>query len=369
MARTLPRTKKQGTEAPLPTERVKLKLAVLKARRDLGRTRREKGGGVPVFLATVQYLVARVNAFRPMRVFQLYTRRHGPLMAAGIAYNMFFAIAALLVVGFSIAGLVIAGNTELQQTIIRAVDSTTPGLIDTDGAGPGTGFVKPEKLFDLEAGLSLTLLVSTLVMLFTSLRWIGGVREGMRGIFDAPPVLTNPVVVKLKDLAILLVLAVALIVTTVVGLLANTVLHLVLPWVGLDSAAAPLTQAAGIGVTLLLDTLVAVILFHTTSAIRMPRPVLIQAALIAGAGSTVLRTFSSLLLGTVDRNPLLAPFAVILGLFIWFFLLNQIYLLATAWGAIGVADRHSARYRERNGRAGSLRQRSRSGKASDTPSR
>ncbi|GAA2176855.1 hypothetical protein GCM10009784_25140 [Arthrobacter parietis] len=343
---------------------MKLKLKVLQARRDLGRARREKGGGAPVLLATFQYLLAKLNAFRPMRAFQLYTSRHGPLMAAGIAYNMFFAIAALLVVGFSIAGLVVAGNTELQQMIVRAVDRTTPGLIDTDGEGTSsTGFATTEELFDLESGLSLALLISTVVMLFTSLRWIGGVREGMRGIFDLPAVQANPILVKLKDLGILLVLAVALIVTTAVGLIANTVLDLVLQWLGLDSAAKPLTQIAGTTVTLLLDTLVAVILFHSASAIQMPRAVLFQSALIAGVGSTVLRTFSTLLLAGVDRNPLLAPFAVIIGLFVWFFLLSQVYLLATAWGAIGAADAQSARSRARGGRARSLRQRSRAAAA------
>ena len=318
-----------------------------------------------MLLATFQYLLAKLNTFRPMRAFQLYTSRHGPLMAAGIAYNMFFAIAAMLVVGFSIAGLVIAGNTELQRLIVRAVDSTTPGLIDTDGDGPGTGFATPEELFDLEAGLSLTLLISTVVMLFTSLRWIGGVREGMRGIFDLPAVQVNPVLIKLKDLGILLILAVALVVTTTVGFVANTVLDLVLQWLGLDSAAKPLTQVAGTVVMLLLDTLVAIILFRTASAVDMPRVVLLQSALIAGVGSTVLRTFSTLLLGGVDRNPLLAPFAVIIGLFVWFFLLSQVYLLATAWGAIGAADAQSARFKARGGRAGSLRQRSRAARSSE----
>lgn len=363
MVRTLPPAKKQEPDTPFPTERAKLRLKVLRARRELGRVRREHSGGMPVLTATFTYLMARLGAFRPMRAFQLYTQRHGPLMAAGIAYNMFFAVAALLVVGFSIAGLVVSGNPELQAMIVRAVDRTTPGLIDTDGPGGGTGIARPEQLFGLESSLSMALLISTLVMLFTSLRWIGGVREGMRGIFDVPAVETNPILMKLKDLLILLILAVALVVTTAVGVIANTVLDLVLPLVGLDSAARTLTQIAGFLVTLLLDTLVAVILFRAASAIEMPRKVLLQSALIAGVGSTVLRTFSTLLLAGVDRNPLLAPFAVILGLFVWFFLLSQVYLLAAAWGAIGSADARSARSRDRAGRARSLRQRSRAAAA------
>lgn len=357
MARTLPPAKKQKPDTPFPTERAQLKLKVLRARRDVGRTRREKGGGPPVLLATFQYLLAKLNTFRPVRTFQLYTLRHGPLMAAGIAYNMFFAIAALLVAGFSITGLIVSGNEELQGLIVQAVDSTAPGLI-----GEGA-LAQPEELFSLQSELSLTLVISTVIALFTSLRWIGGIREGMRGIFDVPAIEANPILMKLKDLGILLVLAVALAVTTAVGLLANTVLDLLLQWLNFDSAAKPATQIAGSAVTLLLDTLVAVILFRSASAIDMPKILLVQSALIAGVGSTVLRTFSTLLLGGVDRNPLLAPFAVILGLFVWFFLLSQVYLLATAWGAIGTADARYARSEARGGRARSLRQRSRAARA------
>ena len=70
----------------------------------------------------------------------------------------------------------------------------------------------------------------------------------------------------------------------------------------------------------------------------MPRVALLESAFIAGAGSTTLRYFSSLLLGSASSNPILAPFAVILGLFVWFYLLSQVYLLATSWGAVTTAD-------------------------------
>ena len=38
-----------------------------------------------------------INALYPMRVWNLYARRRGPLLAAGGAYRMFFSIAAMLV--------------------------------------------------------------------------------------------------------------------------------------------------------------------------------------------------------------------------------------------------------------------------------
>jgi membrane protein len=132
---------------------------------------------------------------------------------------------------------------------------------------------------------------------------------------------------------------VALLLTTVLGLVTGAALDLVIGWLRLgDVLAAPLTRAAGLAVMLVLDMLVAIGLFRVASGISMPRRALLQSAVLAGLGATVLRYFSSLLLGSVGRNPLLAPFAVVLGLFVWFYLLSQIYMAAAAWGAVAEAD-------------------------------
>ena len=96
-----------------------------------GSTRLEKRGMAAESRAYLQLMLARLDAFRPMRTWQLYGQRNGPLMAAGSAYKMFFSIAAMLVAGFSILGLVAAGNKPLRDLIVQAVSSSTPGLIDT----------------------------------------------------------------------------------------------------------------------------------------------------------------------------------------------------------------------------------------------
>ena len=86
-------------------------------------------------------------------------------------------------------------------------------------------------------------MISTAVFIWTSLGWIAGLRTGMRGIFDLPPLKTNIVLVKLKDLGTLLILAVALIVTSALAVVANTALGLVVDWLQFEGAAAvPLTR-------------------------------------------------------------------------------------------------------------------------------
>ncbi|WP_417216011.1 YihY/virulence factor BrkB family protein [Arthrobacter sp.] len=321
-----------------PLDHAGLRAEALHQRAAFGRARREKQGTGKVALRGLGAFLGWLKATKPMRAFTLYSQRHGPLMAAGSAYNMFFSIAALLVAGFSIFGIVASGNQGLQDMVVDTVAQSTPGLIDTGNGGLAT----PDVLFQSK-GFGWALVISTATMLLTSLGWIAGLREGMRGVYGLIPLPLNAALVKLRDLGVLLVLGICLVVTTVVGFLAGGFIDVVIDFLHLESGFAIFaTQAGSLVVMLLLDALVATILFRLASGITMPRGAVLQAALLAGAGSTILRYFSSELLGGVTKNPLLAPFAVILGLFVWFYLLSQVYLISTAWGAVATADIEAA---------------------------
>lgn len=343
-----------------------LRREALAKRADVGRSRREGRPLVKRLLAVAMWLLAELNAFRPMRVWTVYTKRHGPLMAAGTAYRMFFSIAALLVAGFSIFGLIAAGNKELQDMVVNTVARSTPGLIQTEPNGQG--LATPEQLFNNTRGFGWTLAISTATMLITALGWIKGIREGMRGVFGLATVELNPVVAKLRDLGVLVLMGIGLILTSAVGFVAGAALEWIMNFLGV---ASTLGQVAGrivsILVMLLLDMLVAMVLFRLASSITMPKRALWEAALIAGGGATLLRFFSSQLLGGVgEGNELLAPFAVILGLFVWFFLLSQVYLIAAGWGAVRTADVEAAKHAAGGARL-TLRQRAALKKAQSAP--
>ena len=75
-----------------------------------------------------------------MRAFQHYNLQHGPLMSAGIGFNMFFSITGLLATGFSVAGLALSGHPALLDRIIGSVAASAPGLLKVDGS---EGLVDP----------------------------------------------------------------------------------------------------------------------------------------------------------------------------------------------------------------------------------
>ncbi len=302
---------------------------------ELGKARRAGGGPFATLMATFQWLLARLNALRPMRAFRHYTLQHGPLMSAGIGFNMFFSITGLLTTGFSIAGLVLRGQPALLDTIISSVAQSAPGLLKLNGA---EGLVDPQDLLNPD-GLGWTATIAAAVTVFTSLRWIAGLRDGLRGVMVLSPLLVNPILLKLRDAGTLLLLGVALVISAGASLVFGTAAGWVSDFLRLDAVlAGPLTTSIKIGVPLVLSWVTAIIMFRLAGSLKLSRRALLEGTILAAVGTTVLQVFSTELLAGAGRNPILAPFAIIIGLLIWFNLVSQVYLISAGWAAIREAD-------------------------------
>ena len=322
-------------EPPLPTELASLKLEVIRKRVDWGRARRSGGGGVTSLMAMVQWLLARLNTVRPLRAFQHYNLQHGPLMSAGIGFRMFFSITGLLATGFSLAGLFLSGQPALLDQIIKSVATAAPGLLQVDG---GDGLVDPYQLLN-PAGLGWTAVIAAAVTVFTALGWISGLRDGLRGVMRLGPLKMNPILLKLRDVGTLLLLGAALVVSAGASLVFGTAADWVTVQLQLDPlVAGPLTTSIKIGVPLVLGWCTALIMFRLAGSLKLARRSLLEGSILAAVGTTILQIFSTELLGSAGRNPILAPFAIIIGLLIWFNLVSQVYLLSVAWAAIRDED-------------------------------
>src|SRR6476661_9990017 len=336
-SRTLPRTPqpKAADRPPLPTQHAQLKLAVIQKRMEWGKARRAGGGVVPGLMALIQWLLAKLNTLRPMRAFQHYNLQHGPLLSAGIGFRMFFSITGLLTTGFSIAGLVLSGQPALLDTIISSVATSAPGLLKVNG---GEGLVDPKDLLDPN-GLGWTALISAVVTVVTSLGWINGLRDGLRGVLQLPPLTVNPSLLKLRDAGTLLLLGTALVISAGASLVFGTAAGWVSDFLHLsDALAGPLTTSVKIVVPLVLNWVTALVMFRLAAGLKLSRQALLEGTTLAAVGTTVLQIFSTELLGGASRNPILAPFAIIIGLLIWFNLVSQAYLVSAGWSAVREAD-------------------------------
>lgn len=320
---------------PLNIER--LKQDELQARMAYGRARRHGSSGLKLLGPMLGWGMARLNRTRLLRAFNLFFFRYGTVMAAGAAYMMFFSVAAMLFAGFSIAGLVIGGNERYQALIVEAVDTMIPGLI-----GDGENYLaSPSELF-ATSGFGIGLTVSLAVTVITSLSWMHGLRSGIRSIWERPLMAENIIIVKGRDLLLMLLLALILLTTAVLGVASTLFIEEIWQFLGWDDEgiARRLARAATLAISLGLDMIVAVLLMRVASRLVMPVSALWQSALIAGIGASLLRLGSTTLLNNFadTENPVLAPFATVLGLFFYFYLFSLVYLMASAWGAVAASD-------------------------------
>ena len=212
----------------------------------------------------ILWLQAKLNTLRPMRAFQHYNLQHGPLLSAGIGFRMFFSITGLLTTGFSVAGLVLRGQPALLDTIISSVATSAPGLLKVNG---GEGLVDPKDLLDPN-GLGWTALISAVVTVVTSLGWINGLRDGLRGVLQLPPLMVNPILMKLRDSGTLLLLGTALVISAGASLVFGTAAGWVSDFLHLsDALAGPLTTSVKIVVPLVLNWVTALVMFRLAAGL------------------------------------------------------------------------------------------------------
>jgi membrane protein len=274
--------------------------------------------------------VSRLTAYR---VYRAYSLRGGDLSAAGMSFQALFATFAAVWVGFSLAMFVAAGNTAALNTIADFINALVPGLFS-----PG-GVIDPEKLIS-GTTLGITSALSLVIVGYTSLNWLDYTRVAMRRMFDLPPATGNFVLRKARDLGIALLFGLAIVISTLISLTSTAALTWLLEILRVTDSET-LTVSIRVVTTLVLlafDTALLAGLIRLLSAVRIPSRRLWAGALWGGIGLGVLKVAWGVVIGGAGHNPLLAGFALLVGLLIWFNLVARIYLLAVAWIAVGMDD-------------------------------
>jgi len=281
--------------------------------------------------------VAWVQRQKPVRVAIRYTRDRGPILASGMAYQALFAVFAGLWVAFSIVGLVVSGDVGLQRTILDFIGETVPGLIDD---GSGNGAVDPAVLTSGTA-FSLSGIIALAGLLFTALSWLAAARDSVRSLFGLPPVAANFVLQKLADLGLGIAFAALLLVAAGMSFAGTSLTGLLFDLLGLDDGSLPaviLSRAVSVLVAVLVYAVALAGLYRVLARVRIPWRLLRGGILLGSIGIGALTVAGGLLLGGATNNPLIASFAVVAGLLIYYNFVSQVILFAASWMAVGVDD-------------------------------
>jgi membrane protein len=283
-------------------------------------------------------------AWFPVRVWRHFLFHNGFLLAAGVSYQALFASFAAIYVAFAIAGLWLGGSEQAVTALIGLINSYIPGLI-----APSGGIATPDQVQQIASQnsgvLGWTGVIALGTLIWTAIGFVTFARRAVRDIFGMPPDRRSYFLLKARDLVAAAIFGVALVVGAALGSISTWALSAISSIVGLNLGEGWITTTirtgsilAGFAIT--SSALAALFRFLTGAQLAWRR--IWPGALIGGLGISILQLGAGLLLSYTPSNPLLATFAIFIGLLLWFRLMGIVMLVAAAWIAVAANDRNVA---------------------------
>ncbi len=273
---------------------------------------------------------------RVMRTFSHFTDVGGGVLAAGMSYQALFAVFAALWLGFGLFGLLLGSRPELLDTLIDQINLFVPGLIGDSGE-----LVDPEELLGIH-GSNWMSGIGGIALIWVMLNWFTGTRRAIRIIFGLDvKQYRNAVLLKLRDLVLAIIFGLAILVSAGLTVLSSNLTAQIFEWFGWDDRNwlfSSVGTLARYGAVYVFDVLVLMAMHRYLAEVRVGRLRLLAGCALGGAALLGLKILGASLLGGASSNFLLASFAVLIGVLIWFNFICRVLLLTAAWIATG-ADR------------------------------
>lgn len=291
-------------------------------------------------LERVSTLTRKAIALFPVRVWRHFLARNGFLLSSGMSYQALFAIFAAVYVVFAVAGIWLTGHPETLKAFILLLNTYAPGLIGEDG-------ITREDLIEVASSstslFGWTGAVALGGLIWTAIAWITYARMAVRSIFGLPKDTRAYLLLKARDFLAGLAFGMIILVATVLSVVATAFFAWLLGVTGLpgDSGwSGGLLQSGALMVVFVIDTIALAVLFRFLSDAAMPWRRMWAGSLLGSAAISILQVLGGYLLSGTSANPLLATFAVFIGLLLWFRLTSIVILVAASWIAVEAADNH-----------------------------
>ncbi|WP_250027824.1 YihY/virulence factor BrkB family protein [Paractinoplanes maris] len=238
-----------------------------------------------------------------------YIDVQGGRLAAAIAYYGFFAVFALLLIGYSIFGILLDNNQDLFD-IVRDFLRVNLPFLDITAI--------------LESGRTVGI-VGIVGLTFTGIAWVEAIRSSQRLIWRLNE---QPGYIGVRQALDLLVLL-GILVLLAMSQLAVYGLNLLLDWM----AHGMVRSTAGLLLTVAVNMLLAAALLAAVPRLRMTVRRIAPPVLQVGIGITLLNTVGRSFVGLVQRNPAYGLVGSAVGVLVYLYVFNQLLLFGAAWAA------------------------------------
>lgn len=281
----------------------------------------------------------------PVRVWRHFLQHNGFLLAAGVSNQALFAIFAAIYLAFAITGLWLwlGGTGDAVDATITMINGYIPQLIGDDaGQGVVTRAQVQEIATSTTSVLSITGLIALITVIWTATGWITFSRIAVRDMFGLPPDRRGYFTLKSRDLLAATLFGISLVLASTLSSASAAALSWIFALLGWGSGSSGLYAvirlgAVGLSLLLMSTALAALVRFLTGTSLNWRT--IWPGAVLGGGAMTILQFGAGFLLSYTPSNPLLATFAIFIGLLLWFRLNGVVMLIATAWIAVAAQDR------------------------------
>jgi membrane protein len=250
--------------------------------------------------------------------------RNGTQYSAAITYFSFLALFPLLLLAAAITGFVLHSDEHLRNELFDNITKHVPGDF-------GNTLSKSIKsAINARTGIGLIGLAGVLL---TGLGWVGNLRQALGAVAGQKPIEEKFVPGKLRNLAILAGLGLAVLTSLGLTVVGTAVTDQILRSVGLEHATGVsfVITAGGIVLSLLGDLLIFWWVLIQLPKLEVARPVAIRGVIIASVGFEILKLVGTYTIAKSSHSPTLGPFASLLAVLIWIELVSRFLLYCVAW--------------------------------------
>lgn len=276
-----------------------------------------------------------VQRTRPWRAFSHFTDVGGSVLTGGMSYQALFAVFAGLLVGFGFFGIALRGHPDLLNSIIEQINVFIPGLL-----GEGDDYAVSVNALITTRAIDWTSIIAAISLLWVAINWFTGTRRSIRIIFGLEvKQYRNAALLKILDFGLAIAFSLAIVVSAALTVASSNLANSLMSWFGANPDGwffSGLGILVRYGAMYVFDVLILIAIHRYLAEVKVGWWNLITGCMLGGAALFGLKILGTFLLGGATSNPLLATFAVFVGLLIWFNFICRTLLLTSSWIATGL---------------------------------
>lgn len=268
-------------------------------------------------LAPVRRARARWRWFDHLaRGVERYRGSEGDRLAAALTFYGFLSLFPLLALAYALTGYAVAISPVVREYVGKAIAEALPGLAER---------IPVKEIAGAKASAGVLGLAG---LVWSGLGWMNAWRGSLRAIWHTDD--GGGLRARLRSLAALVVLGLALLASAAMSGLATSATHGALTWAGLGGVGAgTILRIVAVAVAVGANFLIFLVLFTQLSGAREVVP----GCVFGAVGLEPLKLIGALLVAHTTRNPVYASFAVVAGLLVWINLVSRFVLFTAAWTA------------------------------------